>query len=131
MSAEMLKRAKHMACVLTDPTSKKDSFYCTIRRHVKNYSKEKGFELEIRKCTLSPWVEEYLMSVFVQELPIKEEKALIGTLRIVNYIMEHKVPDFVANIMARNENCSESSSTSRPFFITRGKVPKRGGFGDY
>jgi len=131
MSFDMLKRAKQMACVLTDPTTKRDSFYCVVRRKAKIYALEKGIDLEVRKCTLSPWVEEYLYSVFVRNLPIKEEKALIGTLCIVNHIMEKKVPEYVAEILNRQHECTETCSCRAvPFFIFKGKVPKRGGYGN-
>ena len=127
----MLKRAKHMACILTDPTSKKDSFYCTIRRHVKKYGEQHGLQLEIRKTTLSPWVEEYLFDVFKLQLNIKEEKALISNLRIVDYIMKEKIPDFVAIFLSKQHECGETCvCTSRPYFLTKGKVPRRGGYGN-
>ena len=72
------KRAQQMACRLTDPSTKKKTFYCTIRRLAKRLGSEFGIVLELRKPTLSKWVEEYLYSVFVRELPVKDEKALIN-----------------------------------------------------
>lgn len=131
MSSEMLKRAKQMACIMTDPTTKRDSFYCIARRKAKSYGLERGIDLEVRKSVLSRWVEEYLYSVFIQNLPIKEEKALIGNLRIVSHIMENKIPDYVAEILHKQHECSDSCSCATvPFFIFKGKVPKRGGFGN-
>ena len=131
MSTEMLMRAKKMACNLTDPTTKKDSFYCIVRHKAKAYGLEKGINLEIRKCSLSPWVTEYLYSVFVQDLPIKEEKSLIGTLRIVSYIMEHRIPGFVDELIAKQHTCDKDCRCSpRPFLVVNGKVPRRGGFGE-
>lgn len=126
MSKEMLRRAKHLASVLTDPTTKRDSFYCIVRREAKKYGEKEGVELELRKCTLSVWVEEYLMSIFVQELPLKEEKALTNTLRIVTFIMEHKVPDYLTTYLSTKKE-SEGTGTYVKFFkeVYGSKVPSR------
>jgi hypothetical protein len=90
---------------------------------------EFGIVLELRKPTLSKWVEEYLYSVFVRELPVKDEKALINYLRIVNHIMENNIPEHVKKLIQIHE-CVETCTCriSRTYFIPGGKVPKRGGY---
>jgi hypothetical protein len=126
------KRAQQMACRLTDPSTKKSSFYCTVRRHAKQYGSEFGIVLELRKPTLSKWVEEYLYSVFVRDLPVKEEKALINHLRIVNHIMEKNIPEHAKKVALRIHECTETCtcSSSRAYYTPGGKVPKRGGYGN-
>lgn len=127
MGSEALKRAKSVASVLTDPTTKKTSFYCIIRREAKKYAQNEGVvDFEIRKSLLFLWVQEYLESCYLQELPLKEEKALTNTSSIVNFIMKNKVPDHVTKCLTLKKEHEGSGTYVRHFKeVFGGKAPRR------
>lgn len=120
------RRATSTAGFLTDPTSKKDSFYHLMKLKASKYGKEVGVEIVLKKSTMLPWVEDYLYSVYKQELPLYEEKALVRKDVIINYILKHCLPNYTLDLISlRSDPSSDPEQVLFQSYCYMGKVPKR------
>jgi len=126
------RRATSLAGSLTDPTSKKDSFYHLMKLKASRYGKEVGVDIVLKKSTMLPWVEDYLYSVYKKELPLIEEKELTRKNVIIDYILQSCLPDFALNLIdARSKSKDDLDNKNyRRNFCYMGKFPKRGGGGE-
>lgn len=127
MSDEALKRAQARACLLTDPSIKSSSFFCLFQRRLKKKLKELGLDsdIKIRKAVVSPWVQEFLYSVYRLGLTVSEEKEKTQNLKILDFLFSEKVPEYLKSNFPKKYTGVRSGENS--FFVFNGKFPKRGG----
>jgi hypothetical protein len=80
---------------------------------------------------MSPWVTEYLYSIYVLELPYDEEKKLTKHCDIIACVLREKLPHFVSNLVSVETSglClkGKASFGLRKFMVSQGKTPRRGG----
>lgn len=125
---ELLRKASEMASRLTDPSTKKSSFYCQIRRKADLLAKkEYGFHLELRKSVMTPWITVYLYEVYLKELPIEEERLLTSHQALISYLMSDKIPDYLQSLQDKKKEVIGAVTSNCLGFVYGNRVPKRGG----